>query len=66
MARKGDRIFKRGKVWRRDCFINGQPHQGQLGRGISRAVAFELAPAYRAAILNGEAGILQKKKDLRF
>jgi integrase len=66
MARKGDGIFKRGKVWRLDCIIAGKRHQGQLGRGISRAVALDLATAYRAAILRGEAGILQKKKDVTF
>jgi hypothetical protein len=66
MARKGDGIFKRGKVWRLDCFINGRRHQGQLGKGITRSVALELATAHKAAILRGEAGILQKKKDLTF
>jgi integrase len=66
MARKGDGIYKRGKVWRLDCVIAGRRHQGQLGRGITRSVALELATAYRAAVLRGEVGILQKKKDLLF
>lgn len=66
MARKGDGIFKRGKVWRIDCIIAGKRHQGQLGRGITRSVALELATAYRAAVLRGEVGILQKKKDILY
>lgn len=66
MARKGDGIFKRGKVWRLDCYINGVRHQGQLARGVPRSVALELATDYKAKVLRGEAGILQKKKDLTY
>jgi integrase len=66
MARKGDGIFKRGKVWRLDCSINGIRYQLPLGKGISRAVAQEIATAKRSAILKGEAGIAKKKKDISF
>lgn len=66
MARKGDGIFKRGKVWRLDCIINGQRYQLPLGKGISRSAALEIATAKRAAILKGEAGIAKKKKDISF
>lgn len=66
MARKGDGIFKRGSVWRLDCVINGVRHQGQIARGVPRSVALELAINYKAAVLRGEAGILQKKKDILF
>lgn len=66
MARKGDGIFKRGKVWRLDCYINGVRHQGQLARGVPRSVALELATDYKAKVLRGQAGILAKKKDVSF
>jgi integrase len=66
MARKGDGIFKRGKVWRLDCYINGQRWQLPLGKGINRAAALEIATAKRAAILKGEVGIARKKKDIPF
>jgi hypothetical protein len=66
MARKGDGLYKRGKVWRLDCYINGQRYQLPLGKGINRAAALELASVKRAAILKGEAGIAKKKKDLPF
>ena len=66
MARKGDGIFKRGKIWRLDCYINGQRWQLPLGKGITRTAAAEIATAKRAAILKGEAGIAHKKKDISF
>jgi len=61
MARKGDGIFKRGKVWRLDCRINGKRWQLPLGKNINRSAAQEIAMAKRAAILKGEAGIRKKK-----
>ncbi|HYK90286.1 MAG TPA: tyrosine-type recombinase/integrase [Acidobacteriota bacterium] len=66
MARKGDGIYKRGKVWRLDMKINGIRHQGQLGRGITRDFALELARAHRESIMRGEAGLLRKKLDMTF
>ena len=66
MARKGDGIFKRGNVWRLDCYINGQRYQISLGKGINRTKAAEIASVKRAAILRGEVGIIIKKKDLPF
>ncbi|MBN2317560.1 MAG: site-specific integrase [Acidobacteria bacterium] len=66
MARKGDGIFKRGSVWRLDCYINGQRYQVSLGKGITRTRAQEIASVKRAAILRGEVGIGRKKKDIPF
>ena len=66
MARKGDGIFKRGKVWRLDCIINGQRYQVSLGKGINRTTAAQIATAKRTAILENEAGIGKKKKDISF
>lgn len=66
MARKGDGIYRRGKVWRLDAWINGERYQLPLGKGISRTVALELASIERAKILKGEAGIGRKKKDIAF
>lgn len=66
MARKGDGIYKRGRTWRLDCWINGKRYQRPLGKGISRAVALELATIERGKILKGEAGIAKRKKDISF
>lgn len=67
MARKGDAIYKRGKVWRLDCFINGQRYQLPLGKGITRSVAAEIATIKRGGILKGLAGIGgRRKKDISF
>ena len=66
MARKGDGIFKRGKVWRLDCIINGRRYQLSLGKGIKRSVAVDIAVAKRSAILRKDVGIITKRKDLTF
>jgi integrase len=66
MARKGDGIFKRGKVWRLDCIIAGKRYQLPLGKGINRAAALEIAMAKRSGILKGEVGIAKIKKDISF
>lgn len=66
MARKGDGLYLRGSTWYLDCRIDGQRHVVRLGKGITHTVAGELANVKRAAILKGEAGIGQKKKDLLF
>ena len=66
MARKGDGIYKRGKVWWMDAIIKGARHQLSLGKGINRTVALELAGVERAKILRNEAGIGKKRKDYPF
>lgn len=66
MARHGDGIYRRGKVWRLDAVISGQRYQLPLGKGITRGVALELASIERAKILRNEAGIDRKKKDISF
>lgn len=66
MARKGDGLYLRGKVWYLDARINGQRHVVRLGKGITRTVAGELANVKRSAILKGECGIGKKKCDLSF
>src|SRR5262245_47860595 len=67
MARRGDGIYRRGKSWYFDAWINGVRYQKRLGKCITRSVAVELAQVQRAAILKGEAGIGTKcKKDLSF
>jgi len=66
MARKGDGLYLRGKVWYLDTRINRQRHVVRLGKGIKRTVAAELANVKRTAILKGEAGIGRKRKDLSF
>lgn len=66
MARKGDGIYKSGKVWRLDCVINGKRYRARLGKNIDRTTALALATAHRASILKGEAGILGRKKDMAF
>ncbi|MEO7863579.1 MAG: site-specific integrase [Nitrospirales bacterium] len=66
MARKGEGLYLRGKVWYLDARINGQRHAVRLGKNISRTVAGELASVKRAAILKGEHGIGKKKRDLPF
>lgn len=67
MARKGDGIYKRGKVWYLDAWIGGKRCMANLGKNISRAVALELASIERAKFLRGEAGIREgKRKDLLF
>jgi len=66
MARKGDGIFKRGNVWRLDAIINRRRWQVQLGKGINRTTAQEIATAKRAAILKGDVGIIVKRKDVSF
>jgi hypothetical protein len=45
MARKGDGIYKRGKVWRLDCYINGVRYQLPLGKGINYTIALEIYTA---------------------
>lgn len=65
--RKGDGIYRRGKSWRLDVWIHGERYQVTLGKNISRSVALELAQVERVKILQGEAGIGQKKrKDITF
>jgi integrase len=66
MARHGDGLYLRGKSWYLDCRINGTRYVENLGKGISRTVAKELASIKRAAILKGEAGIRRKKADMSF
>lgn len=66
MARKGDGLYLRGKVWYLDARINGQRVVTRLGKGISRSVAGELASVKRAAYLKQEAGIGVKRKDAEF
>ena len=57
MARKGDGIYRRGKVWYLDAWINGKRCMANLGKNINRDVAKELASIERAKFLRGEAGI---------
>ncbi len=66
MARRGDGIYKRGKVWWLDAIIKGERYQISLGKGINRTVALELAGVERAKILRNEAGIGKKKRDYPF
>ena len=66
MARRGDAIYLRGKTWWLDFTHQGQRHAIRLGRNINRTAAGELASVKRAAILKGEAGIGEKRKDLPF
>ncbi len=67
MARKGDGIYKRGKVWYLDSWISGKRCMANLGKNITRAVALELASIERARFLRAEAGIKPKKrKDMAF
>jgi integrase len=66
MARRGDGIYRRGRTWLLDCWINGTRHVERLGKGITRTTARELAQVKRAAILKGEAGIGRKRKDVLF
>jgi integrase len=50
-----------------DVWIHGERYQVTLGKNISRSVALELAQVERVKILQGEAGIGQKKrKDMTF
>ena len=42
MARRGDGLYQRGKVWYLDCRINGTRHVMKIGKGISRSVAREI------------------------
>jgi integrase len=65
MARKGDGLYQRGKVWYLDARINGQRYVTRLGKNISRSVAGELASVKRAAFLKQEAGI-RKRRDCPF
>jgi integrase len=66
MARKGDGIYMRGKVWRLDAIINGKRHVVTLGKNIKRAVALDIASIKRGEILRGEAGIGKKRRDIDF
>src|SRR5687767_11744216 len=66
MARNGDGLYLRGKTWYLDFRHHGQRHVARLGKAITRTVARELAQVKRAAILKGEAGIGQKRKDIVF
>ena len=66
MARKGDGLYLRGKVWYLDAHTNGHRHVVRLGKGIIRTVTGELANVKRAAIPKGEAGIGEKRKDCTF
>lgn len=66
MARRGDGLYLRGRMWYLDCRIAGARHVVRLGKGINRTVAGEIASVKRAAILKGESGIGKKKRDLSF
>ncbi len=67
MARKGDGIYKRGKVWYLDAWIKGKRCMANLGKNITRAIALELASIERSKFLRGEAGIWEKRrKDISF
>lgn len=66
MARRGDGLYLRGRVWYLDTRINRQRFVTRLGKGISRSVAAELASVKRSAFLRQEAGIGTKKKDILF
>jgi hypothetical protein len=61
MARRGDGIYRRGRVWYFDAVINGTRYVEKIGRGINRTVAAEIAQVKRAAILRGEVGIRKQK-----
>jgi integrase len=63
MARRGDGIYQRGKVWYLDFVHEGRRHVVRLGRGINRTVARELASVKRAGILKGEVGIGPKVRN---
>src|SRR5574337_2061417 len=65
MARKGDGLYQRGKVWYLDFRHEGRRHVCRLGKGISRSVAREIATMKRTQVLRGEAGI-RKKRDISF
>jgi len=64
--RYNDGVYLRNSTWWLDCRINGTRYQMPLGKGVSRSVAAELAQVKRAAILRGEVGIGNKKKDITF
>jgi len=66
MARKGDGIYKRGKVWWLDFIHLGKRHQVSVGKSITRTAALDIAIRKRSAILSGEAGIGKRRKDLPF
>ena len=66
MARCGDGLYQRGKTYYLDCRIKGERYVENLGKGISRTVAKELASMKRAEILKEEAGIRRKKADVSF
>ncbi|MEK6801906.1 MAG: site-specific integrase [Nitrospirota bacterium] len=66
MARRGEGVYQRGTVWYLDFRHDGQRHTLRIGRNIKRHVAAEIAGVKRAAILKGEAGIGQKRKDILF
>lgn len=66
MARRGDAIYLRGKTWYLDFMHQGKRYCVRLGKNINRTAAWELSQVRRAAILKGEAGIGQRRKDLSF
>ena len=66
MSRRGDGIYRRGRVWYFDAVINGKRYVERIGKDISRTVAAEIAGVRRAAILRGEAGIGRRRKDISF
>ena len=66
MARKGDGLYLRGKVWYLDCRIGGKRLITKIGKGITRTVAGEISNVKRTAMLKGEVGIGKKRKDLPF
>lgn len=66
MARKGDGLYLRGKVWYLDFRHEGVRHVFKIGKGISRSVAGEIATTKRTQVLRGEAGIGGKRRDSSF
>ncbi len=66
MARRGDAIYLRGKTWWLDFMHQGRRYCVRLGKNINRTAAWELSQVKRAAILKGEAGIGEKRKDIAF
>jgi integrase len=66
MARRGDGLQRRGRVWWLDFTHEGQRCVVKIGRGISRSVAADIAAVKRVEILKAGVGVGKKSKDISF